>query len=206
MNRTENLVTFEKLDGAYRGLIGGILTVEVIKNDITKEATDAITNAANGRLMHGGGVAGAIARAGGPQINIESRKYVEEHGKIPTGQVGVTGPGDLNCKHVIHAVGPIWDNNATEDHNINLLRHAVFNTLVKANELECESVAIPAISSGIFGFPKPLCAKVFFYTLTQFVLVAKQKNIELKLKTVRLTNFDEETCVIFKCQFDCTFS
>ena len=82
---------------------------------------------------------------------------------------------------------------------------AIFNTLKKANELECESVAIPAISSGIFGFPKPLCSKVFFYTLTKFVEVAQKNNITLKLKTVRLTNFDEETCVIFRCQFDCTF-
>ena len=78
-------VTFEKLEGMHKGLIGGILTVEVVKNDITKERTDAITNAANGRLMHGGGVAGAISRAGGRAIDAESRQYVETHGKIPTG-------------------------------------------------------------------------------------------------------------------------
>ena len=107
---------------------------------------------------------------------------------------------------MIHAVGPIWDNNESEEFNINLLMKAVFNTLVKANELECESVAMPAISSGIFGFPKPLCAKVFFYSITKFVEVAQKKGIELKLKRVRLTNFDEETCVIFRCQFDCTFT
>ena len=70
---------------------------------------------------------------------------------------------------MIHAVGPIWDDDETEDHNVNLLMHTVFNTLKKANELGCESVSIPAISSGIFGFPKPLCAKVFFYTLAKFV-------------------------------------
>jgi len=69
--------------------------VEVIKRDITYETTDAITNAANGRLMHGGGVAGAISRAAGRQLDIESRQYVEDNGKIPTGQVGVTGPGNL---------------------------------------------------------------------------------------------------------------
>jgi putative ATPase len=122
--------------------------------------------------MHGGGVAGAISRAAGRQLDIESRQYVEENGKIPTGQVGVTGPGNLECKYVIHAVGPVWDSSESEAFNINLLHSAVFNTLKKANELECESVAIPAISSGIFGFPKPLCSKVFFYTLVKFVEVA----------------------------------
>jgi len=73
---------------------------------------------------------------------------------------------------VIHAVGPVWDSNESEDFNTKLLYSAVFNTLKKANELECESVAIPAISSGIFGFPKPLCSKVFFYSLVKFVEVA----------------------------------
>ena len=118
----------------------------------------------------------------------------------------MTGPGNLQSRYVIHAVGPVWNNSKSEQYNIDLLRSAVFNTLVKANELGCASVSIPAISSGIFGFPKPLCAKVFFYTLTEFVKVAKQTNTTLALNTVRLCNFDEETCVIFRCQFDCTFN
>ena len=118
----------------------------------------------------------------------------------------MTGPGDLQCRYVIHAVGPVWDSDQTEAYNVTLLLHAVFNTLKKANELGCASVAIPAISSGIFGFPKPLCAKTFFYALCKFVEVAQKTNTELVLKTVRLCNFDEETCVIFRCQFDCTFS
>ena len=186
--------------------MGGLLTVEVVKNDITAETTDAITNAANGRLMHGGGVAAAIARKAGRELIEEGDKFVQENGKIPTGQVAVTGSGNLQCRHVIHAVGPIWDDDETEDHNVNLLMHTVFNTLKKANELGCESVSIPAISSGIFGFPKPLCAKVFFYTLAKFVQIAQQTNTELTLKLVRLCNFDDETCIIFRCQFDCTFS
>lgn len=106
---TEQAVTFEKQEGSHRGLIGGVLTVEVVKNDITKETSDAITNAANGRLAHGGGVAAAIANAAGPTLNDESRKYVAENGPIPTGQVCSTTAGDLPCKHVIHAVGPIWN-------------------------------------------------------------------------------------------------
>ena len=112
--------------------------------------------------MHGGGVAGAISRAGGLEIDSESREYVKKHGTIPTGQVGVTGPGRLRCRYVIHAVGPKWDNSKGAQYNINLLQNAVMNTLLKADELGCESVSIPAISSGIFGFPKPLCSEVFF--------------------------------------------
>ena len=182
------------------------MTVEVVKNDITREEVDAITNPANGRLMHGGGAAAAIASAAGPTLTQESKQYIAEHGKIETGQVGVTGAGRLRCRYVIHAVGPIWDSDLSEDKNVNLLLHAVFNTLKKANELGCESVSIPAISSGIFGFPKPLCAKTFFYGITKFVEIAQKTDTELVLKKVRLCNFDEETCVIFRCQFDCTFN
>ena len=77
--------------------MGGILTVEVVKNDISRETTAAITNAANGRLAHGAGVAGAIAKAAGPGFREESQKYVQEHGQVPTGQVAVTGAGELEC-------------------------------------------------------------------------------------------------------------
>ena len=118
----------------------------------------------------------------------------------------MTGSGSLDCKHVIHAVGPVWDEESTENENVNLLLHTVFNTLKKANELGCATVSIPAISSGIFGFPLPLCSKVFFYGLKKFVEIAKKTQTEMKLKTVRLCNAEEETCVIFRCQFDCTFS
>lgn len=170
---SESTLTFNRLEGDYRGKIGDSLTIEVVKCDITKETTDAITNAANGSLAHGGGVAGAISAVGGPQINKESREYIRKHGNIPTGQVGVTGPAKLRCKFVIHAVGPIWNNRKSKEFNVDLLRQTVLNTLRKANELGCQSVSIPAISSGIFGFPKPLCAKVFFNTISDFVMDAK---------------------------------
>ena len=85
-----------------------------MQNDITREQVDAITNAANGALGHGGGVAGAISNAGGPAINKESKAYIKEHGRIPDGQVGVTGPGKLRCRYVIHAVGPRWNTKISE--------------------------------------------------------------------------------------------
>ena len=133
---------------------------------------------------------------------------MEEHGQVATTQVAVTGPGNLNpqIRHVIHAVGPVWNSEESESFNINLLMHTIFNTLKKANELGCASISIPAISAGIFGFPRPLCAKVHFYTLAKFVQIAQQSGTELVLRTVRLCNPDEETAVIFRCQFDCTFS
>ena len=186
----------------YRGLLGDLLTIEVVQNDITREQVDAITNAANGDLAHGGGVAGAIANVGGPEITKESREYVKKHGRVPTGQVGVTGPGRLQCRYVIHAVGPIWNHSKPANYNINLLASAVLNTLKKANELECKTVSIPAISSGIFGFPKPLCARVFFACLSHFVKESKASPTELTLKTVRLCNFDDETCHLFRAEFD----
>ena len=150
-------------------MLGGILTVQVIQNDITREEVDAITNAANERLMHGGGVAGAIARNGGKAVNDESRAWVEEHGPVPTGSCAHTGPGKLKCRYIIHAVGPMWSNRISKQDNINLLASAIFSTLKKAGELGCASVSMPAISSGIFGFPKPLCGQVFFKVLEAYV-------------------------------------
>jgi putative ATPase len=134
------------------------LTVAIVLNDITKEVVDAITNAANEDLWHGGGVAGAISRKGGPIIQKESREYVKKYGRVKTGTCGYTSGGNLHCKYVIHAVGPIWNDSVAPEVNINYLHSAVLSTLQMASKLDCQSVAIPAISSGIFGFPKPLCA------------------------------------------------
>lgn len=95
------------------GCIGQRLNVHIVLNDITAEVVDAITNAANEDLWHGGGVAGAISRKGGPKIQQESRAYVKAHGKVKTGTCGYTSGGNLKCKYVIHAVGPIWDDRVT---------------------------------------------------------------------------------------------
>ena len=131
----------------------------MVKNSITDEPTDAITNAANNKLKLGGGVAGAIRTNGGPTIQEECNAYIKANGLVPAGQVAVTGSGTLKCRYVIHAVGPRWNEAGEADtENINKLKIAILNILTKANEIECESVSIPAVSSGIFGFPKPLCA------------------------------------------------
>src|SRR4029453_99863 len=96
--RAEHTV-FERPDGG---------TLPVIEGDITEQDVDAIVNAANEMLAHGGGVAGAIARKGGPEVMSESRRWVDEHGRVPTGGAAITGGGNLKARYVIHAVGPVW--------------------------------------------------------------------------------------------------
>ena len=91
------------------GRVGDLLNVHIVLKDITQESVDAITNAANEDLWHGGGVAGAISRKGGPLIQRESNFYVRQYGPVKTGTCGFTSGGNLDCKYVIHAVGPIWN-------------------------------------------------------------------------------------------------
>ena len=110
-------VSLERLEGKSRFLMNGVLFVEVVKGDITDETTDAIVNAANGHLSHGAGVAKAISKKGGPSVQVESSMYVSEHGTIPTGEVATTGPGNLQCRFIIHAVGPMWDDDKSEKEN-----------------------------------------------------------------------------------------
>ncbi len=173
----------------YRCELPGGVKVEVVHGDITEEKVDAIVNAANERLSHGGGVAGAIVRKGGREIQEESNRWVKEHGPVPTGSAAITGAGRLPAKFVIHAVGPVWGSGDEEKK----LSSAIRSALDLASEKGVKSISFPAISSGIFGFPKDLCAKVFFDTLVDY-FSKKSTSIEL----VRLTNIDEETSRIFK--------
>ena len=118
------------------------------KGDITQQDTDAITNAANEYLKHGGGVAGAIVRRGGYEIQKESDEIVRERGPVPVGEAVVTGAGKLKAKYVIHTVGPRWG----EGDEDNKLYRAIQSVLREADKLKISSVAIPAVSTGIFGF------------------------------------------------------
>lgn len=165
------------------------VTIEIVQGNITKEDTDVIVNAANSMLKHGGGVAGAIVKNGGFSIQRESDEYVKKHGPVRTGEVAVTSAGELKAKWVIHAVGPIWGE-GNEDEK---LSSAIVNSLKVADGLGAKSISLPAISSGIFGFPKDRCADVFFETLRKFLDDHKPKN----LKKIRLCNIDDLTCQIF---------
>lgn len=162
--------------------------ISVVCGDITLEKVDAIVNAANSYLSHGGGVAGAIARKGGEQIRIESRKWVEEHGTVPVGGVAVTSAGNLSAKYIIHTIGPRWGEGNEEEK----LRNAVKNALEKAKKLGCESVSLPAISTGIFGFPKELGAKIIIETAIKFAANSGT------VKKIRFCNIDKQTSEIFK--------
>lgn len=188
MSRCEERTKF-----SYKGT-----TIKVIKNDITSEKSDCIVNAANEHLAHGGGVAGAISSRGGPDVQRESSEYVRRHGIVPTGQVAVTGPGRLPCKKIIHAVGPVFSNGRSgEDEE---LESAIINSFKAANELGYSSISIPAISSGIFGYPKPRCAKVMIRTTKKFI--DRVQGRESSLKEIRLTNFDEETTALMEEELD----
>ena len=160
--------------------------IEIVTGDITKEETDAIVNAANSHLSHGGGVAAAIVRAGGYEIQKESDEYVRKHGPVPTGEAAVTGGGKLKARYVIHAVGPVWrGGNYGEEE---LLRSAVYNALLRAHELGIESVSMPAISMGIFGYPKELGTRVILKAAAQFF----KDHPESSVKLLRIVNISDD--------------
>ena len=135
----------------------GERTFAVVLGDITEEPVDAIVNAANERLSHGGGVAAVISRAAGEALDRESREHVEEHGPVPTGEAAVTTAGDLPHEGVIHAVGPRQGDGDEEEK----LTSAVADSLLKAHRNGWRSVSMPAISSGIFAVPHPVCARAY---------------------------------------------
>jgi O-acetyl-ADP-ribose deacetylase (regulator of RNase III) len=164
-------------------------TICVVQNDLTAEQVDAIVNAANERLAHGGGVAGAILRRGGPAIQRESAERVREHGPVPTGSAAITGAGELSARYVIHAVGPVW---GTGDEEAKL-ESAVRSALDLAAERQVRSLSIPGISSGIFGFPKPLCAKVMIRTVRDWLAHHPTSSI----REINLCNIDARTAGIF---------
>lgn len=166
-------------------------TVRVVHGDLTEEQVDAIVNAANEHLAHGGGVAGAIVRKGGRVIQEESTAWVREHGPVRTGTAAMTGAGRLSASKVIHAVGPVWrggESGEEED-----LASAVQSALTLANEHKLVSISFPAISSGIFGFPKKLCAQVILEAVGEFF----QKHPDASVKEVNLVNIDHHTSSIF---------
>lgn len=159
--------------------------VTFLKGDITELSTDAIVNPANSMLKLGGGVAGAIARKGGPSIQAECDKI----GYCPVGNAVITTGGSLKAKYVIHAVGPRYNIDKPSDQ---LLYDAVKSALRLAEENKLTSIALPAISTGIFGYPKEEAAKVITKAIYDFV--------DLKptfIKKIVLCLFDDEDYLVF---------
>lgn len=162
---------------------------EILQGDITAEKVDAIVNAANKYLLHGGGVAAAIVRRGGEIIQEESDRWIEKNGLVPHNKPAYTSAGDLPCKYVIHAVGPIWGEGDEDNH----LTAAVTGSLSRADELSLTSIAFPAISTGIFGFPKERAARIIYTSIRDYFLT----NLDSKLSLVRLVIYDRATLDAF---------
>jgi O-acetyl-ADP-ribose deacetylase (regulator of RNase III) len=168
------------------------LTIELVEGDITELEADAIVNAANEYLKHGGGVAAAIVRKGGFAIQEESDRYVREHGPVPVGGVAVTGAGRLKARYVIHAVGPRYGDPQGDEK----LASAIRNSLLKAEELGLESIALPAISTGVFGYPYERCARIMARVLKEFAPSAKS------LKRVVVCLYGREAYETFRRVFE----
>ena len=141
--------------------------LEVVRGDITKLAVDAIVNAANSSLMGGGGVDGAIHRAGGPAILEECKKIVAKQGSCPTGEAVITTAGNLPAKYVIHTVGPVW--NGGNNNERALLANCYKNALQLAVDNNCKTIAFPSISTGVYRFPKEEAAKIAVKATKEFL-------------------------------------
>jgi len=168
--------------------IGGTRLVIRI-GDITECSTDAIVNAANSGLRGGGGVDGAIHRAGGPVIDKECRAYVREHGALPPGKAMWTHGGNLKARYVIHTVGPIYKN---ERESAPVLESAYRESLLLADKLGLKSIAFPAISTGVYGYPLTKAADVAVRTIIDYLRRGT------KLKLVELVCFTAAAFSAFK--------
>jgi O-acetyl-ADP-ribose deacetylase (regulator of RNase III) len=164
------------------------MNIELLKGDITQINVDAVVNAANSSLLGGGGVDGAIHRAGGQQILEECKEIRNRQGKCKTGEAVVTTAGNLPAKYVIHTVGPIWNNN--EEECSELLANCYKNSLKLAESLGVKTISFPNISTGVYGFPKELAAKIAVKEVQNF-----QSEI---IEKVVFVCFDEENEEIYK--------
>jgi O-acetyl-ADP-ribose deacetylase (regulator of RNase III) len=168
--------------------------LEIVQGDITAQTTGAIVNAANRYLEHGSGVAGAIVRRGGPQIQAESNQWVREHGLVTHREPAYTSPGRLPCRYVIHAVGPVWSEGDEETK----LADAIGGSLSLADQLGLHSIAFPAISTGIFGFPVALAAQVILSAISGYLADHPTSRLEL----IRLVLYDRDTWQTFADALD----
>lgn len=165
----------------------GNTEIEVVKGDITLLDTEAIVNPANTGLIHAGGLAAAIVKRGGQIINQESKKI----GNVPTGGAVITSGGSLKAKHVIHAVGPRYKDGKSGE--AEKLASAVRAALEIAEKKKLKSVAFPAISSGIFGYPVPESAKVIVDAIADYFNSKKKEKQDSNIEKVVLCLFDDNS-------------
>ncbi len=165
------------------------MNFQIVQGDITQEQVDIIVNAANSQLQHGGGVAGVIAQAGGTEIREASKIWVREHGPVGHATPAFTTSGNLPCRYIIHAVGPIW---GSGNENAKLAS-AVIGSLQLAEELDARSITFPAISTGIYGFPHQQAAEVIFAAVRKYA----SQNSNTQLELIRLILYGEPTLTTF---------
>ncbi len=158
--------------------------IEILKGDITKVSVDAIMNAANTSLLGGGGVDGAIHRAGGKAILDDCKKIISRQGGCKTGQAVITTAGNLPAKFVIHTVGPVW--NGGNNNESQKLTNCYRNSLQLAIENDCRTIAFPGISTGVYRFPKNKAAEIAVNTVHEFILLSQ------KIEKVLFVCFDDE--------------
>jgi len=162
-------------------------TLELVEGDITQQEVDAIVNAANSRLAGGGGVDGAIHRAGGPSTMQETRERYPQG--CPTGSAVISGAGKLPARYVIHAVGPVYREG--QQGEAELLASAYRKSLGLARDHDCQSVALPSLSTGAYGYPMEAAARLALQTARDFL--AENERPEL----VRLVLFGQQALDVF---------
>jgi O-acetyl-ADP-ribose deacetylase len=158
----------------FESVVSGTTKFEIVEGDLLREPVDAIVNAANGRLAHGGGVAAIIARAAGPALQRECDLLVETAGPVPTGAAVATTAGRLPFKGVIHAVGPRYGEGDEEAK----LTSALISAFDCAQERAWASVSFPAVSAGIFAVPLPVCARAYLAAVRR----CRLRNVRLCLR------------------------
>lgn len=180
----------------FRKMLTPRLELSVWKDNLTRHAVDVVVNAANEDLQHGGGLAQALVKAGGQEIQEMSTEFVASHGRIPAGEIAITAAGRLPCKLIIHAVGPRWVE-ADRERCIITLRRAIKNILhcVNLKYGYFETLAIPALSSGIFNFPLSLCTQIIVATISGYV---QNENLIGNLKEIHLVSNEDPTVAAFK--------
>lgn len=164
------------------------MKITYLKADITTLNVDALVNAANSSLLGGGGVDGAIHRAGGPEILEECRTIRNRQGGCPTGEAVITTAGKMPARKVIHTVGPVWQGGQKQEDQ--LLAACYTNSLQLAEEHGLQTIAFPNISTGVYGFPKARAAKIAVETVQQYP--AEQ------IKEVQFVCFDEENLRLYQ--------
>lgn len=170
-------------------------TVVVLQGDLTGMEVDVAVNAANETLAHGGGIAAALSRAGGPDVQRESDAWVAEHGQVGPGMAAVTTAGDMPARWLVHVVGPRYRDG---QENEALLRQAVEAALDASAGLSATSVALPAISAGVFGYPRADATRVIAATCRDWL----QRHPDASVTDIRLVGFDEAAAADFATAVD----